>query len=93
MRPIFTTACVIFGLALAQTAAGEPSVKDLAARAEIRAIETLNVSDQQFLTGDKNGKPVTIAGELRLPRSASTASRAAGSPAFRPTRPCSAAST
>jgi hypothetical protein len=43
MRPIFTTACVTFGLALAQTAAAEPSVKDLAARAEIRAIETLNV--------------------------------------------------
>jgi dienelactone hydrolase len=70
MRPIFTTACVTFGLALAQTAAAEPSVKDLAARAEIRAIETLNVSDQQFLTGDKNGKPVTIAGELRLPQGA-----------------------
>ncbi|HZO47968.1 MAG TPA: dienelactone hydrolase family protein [Xanthobacteraceae bacterium] len=69
MRPIFTAACM-FSLALAQSAAAEPSVKELAARAEVRAIETLNVSDQQFLTGDKNGKPVAIAGELRLPQGA-----------------------
>ena len=27
--------------------------------------------DQQFLTGDKNGKAVTIAGQLRFPQGAS----------------------
>jgi dienelactone hydrolase len=42
----------------------------LAARIEIRAVETLTLSDQQFLTGDKNATPVMIAGELRIPRGA-----------------------
>ena len=40
--------------------------KSLAARTEYIPIETLTLSDQQFLTGDKGGKPVTIAGQLRL---------------------------
>src|SRR4029077_18163853 len=44
--------------------------KDLAARTEIRAFETLTLTDRQFLTGDRNGKAVTIAGELRLPQGA-----------------------
>jgi dienelactone hydrolase len=49
----------------------DPSLKDLATRTELRAIETLTLTDQQFLTGDKNGKPVTIAAELRFPQGAS----------------------
>jgi len=55
--------CVIVGLAWAQSAVADPSLKDLAARTEVRAIETLTLTDQQFLTGDKNGKAVAIAGE------------------------------
>src|SRR6266581_6446659 len=51
-----------------QAAFAEPSESDLAARIELRPIETLTLTDQQFLTGDKNGKAVTIAGELRIPR-------------------------
>jgi len=31
----------------------------------------LTLTDQQFLTGDKNGKAVTIAGQLRFPQGAS----------------------
>src|SRR5262245_16027650 len=58
----------IAGLFSTQAALAEPSVNDLAARTELRPIETLTLSDQQFLTGDKNGKAVTIAGELRIPR-------------------------
>lgn len=57
-------------LLFAQAAFAEPSVRDLAVRTEIRPVETLTLSDQQFLTGDKNGKAVTIAGELRIPRGA-----------------------
>jgi dienelactone hydrolase len=53
-----------------QPALAEPSLNDLAARIEIRAVETLTLSDQQFLTGDKNATPVMIAGELRIPRGA-----------------------
>jgi hypothetical protein len=37
-------------------------------RFEIRPLETITLSNQQFLVGDKNGKPVTLAGELRIPR-------------------------
>src|SRR6516165_6729364 len=39
------------------------------ARTELHAIPTLTLSDRQFLIGDKNGTPVTIAGGvLRVPR-------------------------
>jgi dienelactone hydrolase len=38
------------------------------ARTELHAIPTLTLSDRQFLTGDKNGTAVTIAGVLRIPR-------------------------
>ena len=38
------------------------------ARIEIYSIETLTVTDEQFLTGAKDGKPARIGGELRLPR-------------------------
>jgi hypothetical protein len=41
----------------------EPSVNDLAPRTEMHAIETLTLSDQQLLTGDKNGQRLTIAGD------------------------------
>jgi cephalosporin-C deacetylase-like acetyl esterase len=41
-----------------------------AGRLEIHAIPSVTVSNQQFLTGDRYGKPVIIGGELRLPRSA-----------------------
>ena len=40
--------------------------KEVAARVEIHAIPSLTLSDQQFLTGDGNGKPVTMAGEFRI---------------------------
>jgi dienelactone hydrolase len=40
--------------------------KEVAARVELYAIPSLTISDQQFLTGDSNGKPVTVAGEFRI---------------------------
>jgi dienelactone hydrolase len=40
--------------------------KDVAARVEIYPIPSLTMSDQQFLSGDANGKPVTVAGEFRI---------------------------
>ena len=40
--------------------------KEVASRIEIYAIPSVTISDQQFLTGDANGKQVTVAGELRL---------------------------
>jgi dienelactone hydrolase len=39
-------------------------------RLEIHAIPSVTVSNNQFLTGDRYGKPVIIGGELRLPKTA-----------------------
>jgi dienelactone hydrolase len=38
------------------------------ARMEIHPFQSMTLTDQEFLTGRTEGKPVTIAGELRLPR-------------------------
>ena len=46
-------------------ARAEPGPKDLAARTELHSIETLTLSDTQFLTGDANGKPTTTSGQFR----------------------------
>ena len=70
MRRILTAVTLACATMLAGQASAEPAVKDLAARTEIRAFETLTLTDRQFLTGDRNGKAVTIAGELRLPQGA-----------------------
>ena len=34
---------------------------------EIYSIETLTLTDKQFLLGERDGKPVRIGAELRLP--------------------------
>jgi dienelactone hydrolase len=47
-------------------AAQESSLKQLAARIELHSIDTLTITDQQFLKGDENGKQVTVSGELRI---------------------------
>ena len=38
----------------------------MAARTELHAIDTLTLSDAQFLKGDPGGKATTLTGELRL---------------------------
>jgi dienelactone hydrolase len=37
-------------------------------RLEMRPLETTTLSTRQFLTGNQNGKPAVLAGELRIPR-------------------------
>jgi len=56
---ILGAACLAMGLSAASAQV---------ARIEIHAIKTVTISDRQFLSGDKNGTQVTIAGELRIPR-------------------------
>jgi dienelactone hydrolase len=63
--------CFALATAAAQPVLADPAVSDLAARMELHAIETITVSDQQFLVGDKNGKTANLAGVLRFPRGAS----------------------
>jgi dienelactone hydrolase len=55
-------ACTLLGVAACVTT--EPVH---VARVEMHQVATATRTDQQYLTGEKNGKPVTIAGELRLP--------------------------
>src|SRR6478672_6093277 len=55
------------GIGLASVEASAQSIpKEIASRVEIYAIPSLTISDQQFLTGDSNGKQVTVAGEFRI---------------------------
>ena len=37
-------------------------------RLELHSIQSQNPTDQEFLTGNREAKPVTIVGELRIPR-------------------------
>src|SRR5262245_48973655 len=46
--------------------ATDPNLKQFAARVELYSIPSLTLSDAQFLTGDANGKLVTVNGELRI---------------------------
>ena len=57
--------CTAIWLAGVETNA-QSMPKDVAARVELYAIPSLTISDQQFLSGDANGKPVTVAGEFRI---------------------------
>ncbi len=52
-------------IVMAAPASAEPLPKDLAAPEAI-PIQTLTISDEQFLKGDSYGKPATIAGVLRV---------------------------
>jgi dienelactone hydrolase len=61
--PAALIACALAAPAAAQSA---DSTKQIAARVELHAIASLTLTDQQFLSGDANGKPVTVTGELRI---------------------------
>jgi dienelactone hydrolase len=54
----------IFAFAVSVPAAGLAQV----ARMEIHAFPSTTLTDQEFLDGRKEGTPVIVAGELRLPR-------------------------
>jgi dienelactone hydrolase len=57
----------LLSISLATTlAVAEPISHDMAARTELHSIETVTLSDAQFLSGDTNGKATTITGQLRI---------------------------
>jgi dienelactone hydrolase len=67
MKHLVTSFLAGLAIALAQPAvAAEALSKDIAARIEAIPIQTLTISDEQFLKGDAYGKPTTIAGVLRV---------------------------
>jgi hypothetical protein len=64
---------VIIGLLMLAVAVGQTvavsadnTSKELAARVEAIPVQTLTVTDEQFLKGDAHGRPTTIAGVLRI---------------------------
>ncbi len=57
------------GVATANEANAKPVSQDMAARTELHSIDTLTLSDTQFLRGDPNGKATTTSGQLRLAKS------------------------
>ncbi len=59
LRRFVAAACIVAGAATAQAQV---------ARMEILSIPSATLTDEEFLTGDKGGKPVSLGAELRLPR-------------------------
>jgi len=68
MKQLATTSLLVaLAVAVAQPAdAADPVSKDMPARIEAIPIQTLTLSDEQFLKGDAYGRPTTIAGVLRV---------------------------
>jgi hypothetical protein len=53
-------------LSFVALAAAETTPPGMAARTELHTIDTLTLSDAQFLKGDPGGKATTLTGELRI---------------------------
>ncbi|HTB04453.1 MAG TPA: dienelactone hydrolase family protein [Bradyrhizobium sp.] len=71
MRAVAAAWVGCIGILLAGIETSAQSIpKETPARIELYAIPSLTITDQQFLTGDANGKPVTVAGEFRLAQGA-----------------------
>ena len=65
-RPISPTYSIsLIGAVVGVALAGVPGSTYAQMRWEMRPVETITVTAQQFLTGDKNGRPVVVAGEMR----------------------------
>jgi dienelactone hydrolase len=66
MKHLVTAIGVGIAITTAASASADPLSRDIAARIEAIPIQTLTLSDEQFLRGDAYGKPATIAGALRI---------------------------
>jgi dienelactone hydrolase len=62
----FRAAAAALSLAVPLCAMAQGASKQIPARTEIHAIPSLTVSDEQFLKGDRAGKPVVVSGVLRI---------------------------
>src|SRR6266404_5134309 len=67
MKQLVTTSLLVaLAVSVALPADADAVSKDTPARIEAIPIQTLTLSDEQFLKGDAYGKPATIAGVLRV---------------------------
>ncbi len=70
MRTLISAILVAFAAMPLAARAEDTANKEIAARVELHAIPSLTLSDQQFLSGDPNGKAVTVTGEFRIAQGA-----------------------
>jgi dienelactone hydrolase len=66
MKWLLNVTCATLGATFVQSALAQTSLLELADRIELHSIQSLTLSDNQFLSGDTNGTSVTISGELRV---------------------------
>lgn len=59
-------AAAILLCAAALPTQAQSNLKEIAAKVELHTFPSLTLSDQQFLSGARDGKPVTMTGELRI---------------------------
>lgn len=68
-RSVWSAGCRVVFASLVALAACFTSVSHAqVARMEVHSFSSMTLTDQEFLSGRNDGKPVTLAGELRLPR-------------------------
>jgi predicted dienelactone hydrolase len=65
-RRLDLIAALTISLVVVTLAVAEPVSHNMAARTELHAIESMTLSDAQFLTGDAKGTPTATTGELRV---------------------------
>src|SRR3954469_3822152 len=70
MRTLISAILVAFAAMPLAPGAEEAANKEIAAGVEHHAIASLTLADQQFLSGDPNGKAVTVTGEFRIAQGA-----------------------
>src|SRR6266481_3868698 len=67
MKQLVTTSLLVaLAVSVALPADADAVSKDTPSRIEAIPIQTLTISDEQFLKGDAYGRPTTIAGVLRI---------------------------
>ena len=62
-------ACLIMLMAFVipiRVAAEDLATKQIAARTELHSFSSMTISDEQFLKGEDNGKPVTVTAQFRI---------------------------
>lgn len=67
MKPKRTATVAAIGISLivwTSVAAQDMGNKQIAARTELHPIQSLTLSDEQFLKGDGGGKQVTVSGQI-----------------------------
>ena len=65
---LFQRSCVLVCAAVLVVALAPKVGHAQVARVELHPFQSTTLTDQQFLTGQKEGKPVMLAGELRIPK-------------------------